>query len=200
MILLSSAAQNIFWLGRYLSRIQQACDFLPFDDDHEAVEYAHAFCLPAWDANSLNALFLDPEQPFSIASQFAQIKDNIQQLRPVLSPKAYSSLNHFSKIADGKTVDYCDVVAECADVLEGEPEQIFLFYSLGRRIEYLDNQFRLGRSADQCLIDIDGILKMLKTHGWHACEESWRKLRSEQSLSVLYDFSDDLTTNFEVCK
>ncbi|GAA5014751.1 hypothetical protein GCM10023206_25150 [Acinetobacter puyangensis] len=200
MILLSSAAQNIFWLGRYLSRIQQACSLLPFQDDKEAIEYAHVFCLPAWDANSLNALFLDPEQPFSIAAQFHNVRDDIQQLRAVLSPQTYSELNRLTKILDDKAVSLCDVVNECAEVLEGEVEQVFLFYALGRAVEDLDHQCRLEQVTDTQLEEIEKILGLLKTYGWHACKDSWHSLRKEQNMAALYHFSDDLATMFEVCE
>ena len=69
MILLSSNANNIFWLGRYLTRIQYFCNKLPFTDDQKAIDFSHAFCLPAYDAASLNTLALDPEQQFSLMSQ-----------------------------------------------------------------------------------------------------------------------------------
>lgn len=200
MILLSSTAQNIFWLGRYLSRIQQACSLLPFQQDKEAIEYAHVFCLPAWDANSLNALFLDPEQPFSIARQFCNVRDNIQQLRAVLSPRAYSELNQLTKVVDDKNLSLCEVVNECSEVLEGEVEQVFLFYALGRAVEDLDHHCRLEEVTQVQLKEIDKILGLLKEYGWHACQESWQQLCVEQNMSTLYHFSDDLMTMFEVCE
>ncbi|NEU34916.1 alpha-E domain-containing protein, partial [bacterium LRH843] len=54
MILLSTNAENIFWLGRYLTRTQYLCAQFPFTQDQPAMDYAHAFCLPAFDACSLN--------------------------------------------------------------------------------------------------------------------------------------------------
>lgn len=91
MVLLNTNAQHIFWLGRYLSRTQFLCSHFPFLDDEAAVAYAHAFCLPAFDASSLNELVLDSTQPTSFTQQFQVAKDNIQELRGVLSGKAYSN-------------------------------------------------------------------------------------------------------------
>lgn len=200
MILLSSAAQNIFWLGRYLSRIQQACSLLPFSDDQEAVQYAHTFCLPAWDANSLNAIFLDPEQPFSIATQFKNVRDSVQQLRAILSPKAYAELNRVTKIVDEKSMSICEIVNDCSDVLEGEIEQVFLFYALGRSVEDLDHQCRLEEIAELQVVEVEKILKLLKGYGWHACHQSWQSFCDDHNMTTLYHFSDDLLVMFEECE
>ncbi len=44
MILLSTNAENIFWLGRYLTRTQYLCAQFPLTQDQPAMDYAHAFC------------------------------------------------------------------------------------------------------------------------------------------------------------
>lgn len=200
MLLLSSAAQSIYWLGRYLSRILFACQMLPFEDDKHAVEFANAFCLPAWDANSLNAIYLDPEQAFSIATQFSQVQNNIQQLRAVLSPYAYSELNRLTKLEDDKSESICAVVLECAEVLEAEQEQVFLFYSLGREMEVLDQQCRLEKVTDALTEKVASILSMLEAKGWGSCERTWSAFLQEQSMSNLYEMVDEIGTKFEVCE
>ena len=48
MILLNTSAENIFWLGRYISRIQYLCHQFPFKKDDQAIQYAQAFCWPAF--------------------------------------------------------------------------------------------------------------------------------------------------------
>lgn len=74
MILLSTNAENIFWLGRYLTRTQYLCAQFPFTQDQPAMDYAHAFCLPAFDACSLNALILNPNNPASFNQQFQALR------------------------------------------------------------------------------------------------------------------------------
>ena len=93
MILLTSNAQNIFWLGRYLARVQYACSQFPFTDDDRAVEYAHAFYLPVFDAASLNVLLQDETQEASFQQQFQCAKNNIHDLRGVLSASSFAELN-----------------------------------------------------------------------------------------------------------
>ncbi|TXJ10629.1 MAG: hypothetical protein E6Q25_00180 [Acinetobacter sp.] len=200
MILLNSAAQHIFWLGRYLSRIQQICQVLPFQDDKAAVAYAHHFCLPAWNASSLNTLFLDPEQPFSIAAQFKLVQDNIQQLRAVLSPHAYAQLNQFIKVVEMKSLSICAVVHDCSEILEGEVEQVFLFYALGRVIEELDYQCRLNEPLDATLQEIEHILALLDGYCWSMKMDSLQQLATVRDMTALYHFSYELITMFEVCE
>ena len=80
MNLSSSDAREIFCLARYLTRIQYVCQQFPFKQNDAALTYAHAFCLPAFDAASLNELILNEEQPASFAMQFEQTQIKIQNL------------------------------------------------------------------------------------------------------------------------
>ena len=85
MNLSSSDAREIFWLARYLTRIQYVCQQFPFKQNDAALTYAHAFCLPAFDAASLNELILNEEQPASFAMQFEQTQIKIQNLVQVFT-------------------------------------------------------------------------------------------------------------------
>jgi uncharacterized alpha-E superfamily protein len=84
MILPLSAAANFYWLGRYLVRVD-GLSHLHFSDDLEAQSFAHAFNLPAWNAETLNGLIHDPSQSGSLPANLETVKHNIQSVRAVLS-------------------------------------------------------------------------------------------------------------------
>ena len=198
MILLSTNAENIFWLGRYLTRTQYLCTQFPFTQDQPAMDYAHAFCLPAFDACSLNELILDQSNPASFNQQFQNAKSNVQDLRGILSAKAYAELNQFIKNATENTAYICDVVGECQDVLEAEASDVFLFFSLGQMIEQLDRQIRLKQEKHRTLVEIDNIVDVLKGMGWIALAQAWTQLKAQPDAMSFYHFSDYIQQLFEV--
>lgn len=197
MILLSSNANNIFWLGRYLTRIQYFCNKLPFTDDQKAIDFSHAFCLPAYDAASLNTLALDPEQQFSLMSQFAVARDNIHELRAVLSANTYAEMIQLVKNASSQPGYICDVVSECNELLESESEDVFLFFSLGQKLELLDSLIRFKQDPSAVLNEIDVIVGLLNKLGWTALDDAWISLKQSPDTMSLYHFGDQLQLMFE---
>ena len=197
MILLSSNANNIFWLGRYLTRIQYFCNKLPFTDDQKAIDFSHAFCLPAYDAASLNTLALDPEQQFSLMSQFAVARDNIHELRAVLSANTYAEMIQLVKNASSLPGYICDVVSECNELLESESEDVFLFFSLGQKLELLDSLIRFKQDPSAVLNEIDVIVGLLNELGWTALDDAWISLKQSPDTMSLYHFGDQLQLMFE---
>lgn len=197
MILLSSNANNIFWLGRYLTRIQYFCNKLPFTDDQKAIDFSHAFCLPAYDAASLNTLALDPEQQFSLMSQFAVARDNIHELRAVLSANTYAEMIQLVKNASSQPGYICDVVSECNELLESESEDVFLFFSLGQKLELLDSLIRFKQDPSAVLNEIDVIVGLLNELGWTALDDAWISLKQSLDTMSLYHFGDQLQLMFE---
>lgn len=197
MILLSSNANNIFWLGRYLTRIQYFCNKLPFTDDQKAIDFSHAFCLPAYDAASLNTLALDPEQQFSLMSQFAVARDNIHELRAVLSANTYAEMIQLVKNASSQPGYICDVVSECNELLESESEDVFLFFSLGQKLELLDSLIRFKQDPSAILNEIDVIVGLLNELGWTALDDAWISLKQSPDTMSLYHFGDQLQLMFE---
>ena len=197
MILLNSNAENIFWLGRYLMRTQYLCSVYPFLDDNEARDYAHAFCLPAFDASSLNELTLDAQHPISFISQFQYAQDNIMDLRGVLSARAYAELNKLIRNASENAGYICDVAADCQDVIEAESDAIFLFFSLGQCVENLDRQFRLNQDNQQTMAQLEQIAAALSELGWQGVIEALKELQSAPCSMQFYHFSDHIQTLFE---
>ncbi len=197
MILLSSNANNIFWLGRYLTRIQYFCNKLPFTDDQKAIDFSHAFCLPPYDAASLNTLALDPEQQFSLMSQFAVARDNIHELRAVLSANTYAEMIQLVKNASSQPGYICDVVSECNELSESESEDVFLFFSLGQKLELLDSLIRFKQDPSAVLNEIDVIVGLLNELGWTALDDAWISLKQSPDTMSLYHFGDQLQLMFE---
>lgn len=192
MNLSSSDAREIFWLARYLTRIQYLCQQFPFKQNAAALSYAHAFCLPAFDAASLNELILNEEQPASFAMQFQQSSVKIHNLADVLSPQAYTELIRLIRNARDNAAFICDVVQDCHDVLEAEPQNIFLFFQLGQKLEELDRQIRLKQSKDMTVAQVEIIVQLLKDLGWLSLAEAWQQLKQQPDSMNFYHFSDHI--------
>lgn len=195
MLLLNSNAEQIFWLGRYLTRIQYLCSQYPFHSNDEALEYAHAFCLPAFNASSLNEMVLDPQHPASFSQQFEYAQSNIQDLRAVLTARAYAELNLLIKNANENSGYICDVVGECQDILEAESELVFLFFSLGQSVEELDRQLRLKQDEASTVAKMNHITASLAGIGLTDLQEAWQQVQADD-MNV-YHFYDAIQSLFE---
>ena len=201
MILLSTNAQNIFWLGRYLTRIQYLCSQFPFKNNTSALDYAHAFCLPAFDASSLNEMILDTEQPASFHQQFQNAKNNIHDLRGVISAQSFAELNQLLQQAEKNAGLICDVCEECNDVLEAEEDELlFLFFSLGQKMEQLDRQIRLKQNREQTLQELDHLIDSLDQQGMASLPEVWSELKKQPDSMNYYHFSDHIDSLFEMVR
>jgi uncharacterized alpha-E superfamily protein len=198
MSLLSSNAQNIFWLGRYLTRTHYLCGQFPFIDDQVAQEYAQAFCLQAFDAATLNALVMDHAQACSFHQQFECAKGNVHDLRGILTAKAYAELNKLIKNAHDNVGLICDAVDECQDILEAESSEVFLFFSLGQCIEQLDRQIRLGQDETASMNHIEYLVVELVKLGWVSLQKPWLQLKVLPDSINFYQFSDHILQLFEV--
>lgn len=198
MILLSSNAQQIFWLGRYLTRVQYLCSQFPFQNDATAQKYAYAFALGTHNAASLNALVQDHSHFASFHQQFQHAKDNIQDLRGVLLAKSYAELNQLIKQASEREVEICNVVAECHDILEAEAQDIFLFFMLGQYVEQLDRQLRFQEDTQQTLDALDQVVDLLSHMGWAGLKSAWQPLQLLPNSINFYQFSDHIQHLFEV--
>ena len=199
MILLSTNAQNIFWLGRYLTRIQYLCSQYPFKTNELALDYAHAFCLPAFDASSLNELILDFEQPASFHQQFICAKNNIHDLRGVISAQSFAALNQLLQQAEQNAGFICDVCEECNDVLEAEEDELlFLFFSLGQKMEQLDRNLRLNQNYLVTIKQLDGLIRSLDQEGMSSLPDVWLELKQQPNRANYYHFSDHIDSLFEL--
>lgn len=197
MLLLSSSAQHIYWLGRYLFRIGHVAGHLPFDDNYQASEFAQALCLHIDDAENLNQFMLDRQQPYSLLSQLEIARDNIQELRGLLTAQAYAELNYLIKnvAADGLAIQ--DVVQSCCEILKAEQEDIFLFFHIGQCIEQIDTYFRFQHNTHAVFDAIDPTIERLYHLGWQDLQPCWETLKEQPYLNKFYAFTYKLENQFE---
>ena len=188
----SSDAREIFWLARYLTRIQYVCQQFPFKQNEAALTYAHAFCLPAFDAASLNELILNEEQPASFVMQLEQTQRKIKNLAQVFSKSTYAELKHCIQNACDNASYIGEVLQDCEALLDAEPQQIYLFFQLGQRIEQLDRQIRLKQSTEKTLLQLEMIVQCLKDLGWTSLVDAWVELKQQPDTMHFYHFSDHI--------
>ena len=188
----STDAREIFWLARYLTRIQYVCQQFPFKQNDAALTYAHAFCLPAFDAASLNELILNEEQPASFAMQLEQTQRKIKKLAQVFSKSTYAELKHCIQNACDNASYIGEVLQDCEAILDAEPQQIYLFFQLGQRIEQLDRQIRLKQSTEKTLLQLEMIVQCLKDLGWTSLVDAWVELKQQPDTMHFYHFSDHI--------
>lgn len=188
----SSDAREIFWLARYLTRIQYVCQQFPFKQNDAALTYAHAFCLPAFDAASLNELILNEVQPASFAMQLKQTQRKIKNLAQVFSKSTYAELKHCIQNACDNASYIRDVLQDCEALLDAEPQQIYLFFQLGQRIEQLDRQIRLKQSTEKTLLQLEMIVQCLRDLGWTSLVDAWVELKQQPDTMHFYHFSDHI--------
>lgn len=188
----STDAREIFWLARYLTRIQYVCQQFPFKQNDAALTYAHAFCLPAFDAASLNELILNEVQPASFAMQLEQTQRKIKKLAQVFSKSTYAELKHYIQNACDNASYIGDVLQDCEALLDAEPQQIYSFFQLGQKIEQLDRQIRLKQSTEKTLLQLEMIVQCLKDLGWTSLVDAWVELKKQPDTMHFYHFSDHI--------
>lgn len=197
MVLLNSSAHHIYWLGRYLMRIKFAVSHLPFTDDEKATQFAAAFGLVIDQAELLNCYMLDTKQTYSLLNQFVIAKDNIQELRGILSSSAYAELNHTIKSIQAHPNSLRQALDKCNQILDAEHEDIALFLHLGQKIEQFDIQLRFQQDLEGLLEELDKLLQRLNDLGWNMLNQSWQLLKDHPTWDAYYNFTQQLEYMFE---
>ncbi|MCH7337005.1 alpha-E domain-containing protein [Acinetobacter sp. NIPH 2699] len=198
MVLLRSNAEHIYWLGRYLFRIDHVAQQLPLTNDQQAAAFAQALYLQIEDAESLNQFMLDRKQPYSLLSQLEVARDNIQELRGLLSSQAYAELNHLIKNAPSDALMISDIVKQCCAILDAEQEEVCLFLHIGQNVECIDTYFRFQHDINNVLDTIEPVIERLFHIGWSDLQPSWEILKDQPYLNQFYAFTYKLENQFEV--
>lgn len=197
MVLLNSSAHQIYWLGRYLMRVKFAASHLPFTEDEKATKFAAAFGLVIENAELLNHYMLDKKQTFSLLNQLIIAKDNIQELRGILSSHAYAELNNVINTLQAQPDALSKAVEQCTQILEAEHEDVRLFLHLGQKIEQFDIELRFGEDLSVLISELDTVVQQLANLNWENINENWQALKQQLTWGAYYTFTQQLENMFE---
>ncbi|MDO7244500.1 alpha-E domain-containing protein [Acinetobacter pittii] len=197
MVLLNSSAHQIYWLGRYLMRVKFAASHLPFSEDEKATRFAAAFGLVIENAELLNHYMLDKKQTFSLLNQLIIAKDNIQELRGILSSHAYAELNNVINTLQAQPDALSKAVEQCSQILEAEHEDVRLFLHLGQKIEQFDIELRFGEDLSVLISELDIVVQQLANLNWENINENWQALKQQLTWDAYYTFTQQLENMFE---
>lgn len=197
MVLLNSSAHQIYWLGRYLMRVKFAASHLPFTEDEKATRFAAAFGLVIENAELLNHYMLDKKQTFSLLNQLIIAKDNIQELRGILSSHAYAELNNVINMLQAQPDALSKAVEQCTQILEAEHEDVRLFLHLGQKIEQFDIELRFGEDLSVLISELDTVVQQLANLNWENINENWQALKQQLTWDAYYTFTQQLENMFE---
>ncbi|WP_322976388.1 alpha-E domain-containing protein [Acinetobacter pittii] len=197
MVLLNSSAHQIYWLGRYLMRVKFAASHLSFTEDEKATRFAAAFGLVIENAELLNHYMLDKKQTFSLLNQLIIAKDNIQELRGILSSHAYAELNNVINTLQAQPDALSKAVEQCTQILEAEHEDVRLFLHLGQKIEQFDIELRFGEDLSVLISELDIVVQQLANLNWENINENWQALKQQLTWDAYYTFTQQLENMFE---
>ena len=197
MVLLNSSAHQIYWLGRYLMRVKFAASHLPITEDEKATRFAAAFGLVIENAELLNHYMLDKKQTFSLLNQLIIAKDNIQELRGILSSHAYAELNNMINTLQAQPDALSKAVEQCTQILEAEHEDVRLFLHLGQKIEQFDIELRFGEDLSVLISELDIVVQQLANLNWENINENWQALKQQLTWDAYYTFTQQLENMFE---
>ena len=117
----------------------------------------------------------------------------------MISAQSFAELNQLLQQAEQNAGFICDVCEECNDVLEAEDDELlFLFFSLGQKMEQLDRQIRLKQNREQTLQELDRLIDSLDQQGMASLPEVWSELKKQPDSMNYYHFSDHIDSLFEL--
>lgn len=177
MLILKSSAQQVYWLGRYLARIEYLCEHFPFYSNETARRYAHTFDLQANNAESLNELLIDQRQG-GFNALYLKAKNHLYQLNGVMTAQSYSQLHQLLDRAMHMPMPCIRLSGLCMQIFEHEPlHGLLVFYQLGIALEHLDADMRLQQTYHDLAEQMQNYLKVISELGHPQIEHSLIEIR-----------------------
>lgn len=193
----SSKLESVYWFGRHLYRMQFLSQRVPFHKNDQAIKFSRAFCLAAFDASSLNDLLYDHLQPFSFYKQFQTIKRDLVDIKDLLSDSTFQKLSDLTLQATENTQQISVLIDASKRILEQESHEILFFYRLGKHIEQVDIQLKLGLPISHSLKTIAPMMQLLHARGWESLCDAWHNFKKVSDINHFYHFNDQMQCAFE---
>lgn len=196
MMLTLSAASSLYWLGRYMLRVEALCQRLPFEDDDQALAYAHSFSLSAWNVETLHAALHDPQRVGSLPSNLAVIQDNIQAVRGILPRAVFEAFNALWRQRSQPDDCICMLLNDAAMQLQQLDAVARVFWQLGRAVEAVDMALRLHEPVQPVADHLLQIAHQLPMPEWQSQVELVAQLVEQPDVIRLYALCDRLHLAF----
>ncbi|MFZ3193645.1 MAG: alpha-E domain-containing protein [Moraxellaceae bacterium] len=196
MMLTLSAASSLYWLGRYMLRVEALCHLLPFEDDTQALAYAHSFSLSAWNVETLLAAIHDPQRVGSLPNNLAVIQDNIQAVRGILPRPVFEAFNALWRQREQADSCICDLLTQSATQLQQLDAVARGFWQLGRAVESVDMALRLHAPVQPAADHLLQIAQQLPMPEWQLQVELVAQLVDRPDVARLYALCDRLHLAF----
>jgi uncharacterized alpha-E superfamily protein len=196
MILTLSAASSLYWLGRYMLRVEALCERLPFEDDDQALAYADSFSLSAWNVETLNAVLHDPQRVGSLPNNLAVIQDNIQAVRGILPRSVFEAFNALWRQREQPDACTCDLLQQAAAQLQHLDVVARSFWQLGRSLEAVDMALRLHEPVQPVAEQLLQVAHQLPLPEWQSQVDLVAQLVEQPDVIRLYALCDRLHLAF----
>lgn len=196
MMLTLSAASSLYWLGRYMLRVEALCRLLPFEDDAQALAYAHSFSLSAWNIETVLEALHDSQRVGSLPSNLAVIQDNIQSVRGILPRSVFEAFNALWRQRDQADSCICELLNHAKSELQQLGSVAKVFWQLGQAVEAVDIALRLHEPVQPAADELLQVARQLPMPEWQLQVEWVAQVAEQPDVARLYALCDRLHLAF----